>query len=83
MNVQATFNPNGTPEQVVTVLLTDENGTRRQVSQISLNSSNSSQNLAIAVTVLEGESATIYVQRDDGEEISQVVNGATTLQVPF
>ncbi len=83
VNVQATFYPNGTPEQMVTVLLTDENGTRRQVSQISLNSSNSPQNLAIAVTVLEGESATIYVQRDDGEEISQVVNGATTLQVPF
>lgn len=83
VNVQANFNPDGAPEQKVTVLLTDENGTRKQVSQISLNASNNSQNLSISVTILEGESATIYVQRDAGEEISQSVDGATTVQVPF
>ncbi|MHC5269357.1 Stk1 family PASTA domain-containing Ser/Thr kinase [Enterococcus sp. LJL98] len=83
VNVQATFNANAGPEQTVTIWLSDEKGTRRQVEQIPLNASNSPQTVAVSVTVLEGESATIYVQRDNGEEISQSVSGATTVQVPF
>lgn len=82
VNVVATWNENGPAEQTITIWVTDATRNRQQVNQISLNTSNSNQTLPISLTVNEGESATVFVQRDNNTEVSREVSSATTLQVP-
>lgn len=83
VNVHASFDSNGSSEQVITVWLEDLNhSSKTQVEQKVLNSNNQSEQISISVTIEEGESATIYAQRAGEDEVSQEVTGATTLQVP-
>lgn len=82
VNVVASWNENGPTEQKITIWVTDATRNRQQVDQISLNTSNNHQMLPISLTVNEGEAATVFVQRDNGTEVSQEVSGAMTLQVP-
>lgn len=82
VNVVAAWNENGPAEQTITIWVTDATRNRQQVNQISLNTSNSNQTLPISLTVNEGESATVFVQRDNNTEVSREVSSATTLQVP-
>lgn len=83
VKVLATFNTEGATEQTITISLQDKNNSSKtQVNQIQLSSTNPSEEISVPVTVVEGESATIYVQRDNDKEVSTEVTGATTLQAP-
>lgn len=82
VNVQASFKEGGPATQTVTIWVTDNNGTHRQAQELELTVNSSPQTIGIPITVFESEVATVFVSRDGGEEISQEVDRATTVQVP-
>lgn len=82
VNVQASFKKDGPATQTVTIWVTDNNGDHRQAQQLELTANSTPQTVGISITVYEGEVATVFVGRDGGEEISQEVGNATTVQVP-
>ena len=82
VNVRANFKEDGPATQTVTIWVTDNNGEHRQAQQLELTADSTPQTVGISITVDEGESATVFVSRDGGQEVSQTVSSATTVQVP-
>lgn len=82
VNVQANFKEGGNVTQRITIWISDKEGEHRQAQQIELTKDTTPQTVGISVTVEEGQVATVFVSRDGGAEISQDIDGATTVQVP-
>ncbi|AYW46266.1 Stk1 family PASTA domain-containing Ser/Thr kinase [Tetragenococcus koreensis] len=92
VDVEASFKGDGDDEdnededdsasQTITVWLTDMDHDDEQYEQIVLDSEDDSETIEVPITVEEGEEATITVQRDDEDKVSQDIDKADTVQVP-
>lgn len=67
--------------QDITIWLDDEKHDKQEVANFTVTEGGRQQTGSFTVTVKKGEKATVYYQRDDGEEQSQEVSGETTVEV--
>ncbi|HLQ40813.1 MAG TPA: Stk1 family PASTA domain-containing Ser/Thr kinase [Tetragenococcus sp.] len=81
INVEASYSGNGN-SQKITIWLTDKNHDEEVVQEITLDSTHKNQSIPVNVTNIEGDKATITVQREGGDKVSRDVTGAETVQVP-
>lgn len=70
------------PNQAIKIWVTDKTGDHKQVASFTLKADDSEQSGSFTVTVMEGESATVYYQRGDNAEGSQKVSGEMTIEIP-
>ena len=71
------------PAQTVKVWIVDhKNKDKKEVDNFTLKSASQQHTGTVTVTVVEGESATIYYQRDNGSIGEQAITGDTTITIP-
>lgn len=82
VKVEASYKGDSSGSQKITVWLTDKDNNNSQYDQIVLDYGDSRKSMEIPVTINADEKATITVQRDDEDKVSQEVDSATVMQVP-